>query len=119
MDYIKKFNRMPVFDDNLVYFLGDRFEFSKTWSAVSGRVPCYRRNTGKYLFRKPMKFLTSTDKLASLGWPVTAEVAAEMGTTVLPTLDILRADLLAGNSMRLSNATIILLTGLACFGKRC
>ena len=33
-----------------------------------------------------MSFLTAQDKLACFGWPVTAELAHEMGTTVFPSL---------------------------------
>ena len=41
-----------------VYFLGDRFEFSKTWSAHSGRIPTYRKNSAKYLHRSSMQVYT-------------------------------------------------------------
>lgn len=116
LDYAHKFQQDPATNENLIYFLGDRYEFSRTWSAVSNSIPTYRTNTGKYLARSRM-VLSTVDKLASLGWPVSHEAARELGTTVFPALDVKRADVLAGNSMHLTCASVVLLLGLCCFGK--
>ena len=116
VDYWNKFKIDPAKDPNLVYFLGDRFEFCRTWSAVSRAIPTFRKNGGKYLFRRQMRFLTHVDKLACLGWPVTGPTAASMGTTPLPALDPMRSDIMAGNSMHLTCAATILLLGTVCFG---
>ncbi|CAJ1370407.1 unnamed protein product [Effrenium voratum] len=115
--YHHKFDQPAREDQELFYFLGDRYEFSRTWSAVRPQaLPTYRKNAGKYLHRQSMTFLTSQEKLASLGWPVTAETASEAGTTPLPSLDALRSDMMAGNSMHLSCAGVILFCGMCCFG---
>ena len=116
--YRRRFNNScPSLDENLVYFLGDRYEFGVTWSAISGKIPTYRCNSGLYIQRQSMKHLTSLDKMASLGWPVTPQAASAMGTTQLPAIDRLRASALAGNSMHFSCASFHLLLGLVCFGK--
>ena len=64
-----------------------------------------------------MRFLTPTDRLASLGWPMTPSCASAMGATPFPSLDPKRAEVMTGNSMHLSCAGIALLLGLTCFGK--
>lgn len=107
----------PTTNPNLVYFLGDRLEWGKTWSAHSGKLPTFRRNKGFYLLRNGMKIMSPTDKLAALGWPVTQDIARSYGVTVFPSLDLKRGDLLAGNSMHLGNSSVVLLLGLACFGR--
>ena len=117
-DYFRRYHRDPAKDPSPVYFLGDRYEFSRTWSAVSGSIPTYRKNCGRYLFRSPMRFLSHIDKLASLGWPMTGKCSAEMLTIPLPALDVHRAHLMAGNSMHLTVAGMVLLTALACFSKK-
>lgn len=117
LDYCKRFKKDPKSDLDLVYFVGDRVEWSRTWSAVSGAIPTYRKNPAKYVFRSEMVFLTQAEKLASLGWPVTVECAEAMGTSVFPHLDPKRGDLMVGNSMHLSCAGVVLMLGLTCFGK--
>ena len=117
MDYVRRWNSDPARNPNLIYFLGDRYEYCRTWSAISGAIPTYRKNSGKFLNRGKMTFLSTLDKLASLGWPCTPEVAAEMGTTPVPALDPQRADVLAGNSMHLTCAAVVLMLGVTCFGK--
>ena len=114
--YKAKFKTDPLDDNELIYFLGDRFEYSPTWSAASRKIPTYRRNNGLYVHRKTMRHLTAVDKLASLGWPVTSETAAAMGTTVLPVMDRLRASGLVGNSMHFGSNALHLFLGLVCFG---
>ncbi|CAE8740734.1 unnamed protein product, partial [Polarella glacialis] len=47
-EYIKRYNRLPRYDDDLFYFLGDNFQYTKSWSAVSGKIPTYRRNNNPY-----------------------------------------------------------------------
>ncbi|CAE8599714.1 unnamed protein product, partial [Polarella glacialis] len=116
-EYIKRYNRLPHYDDDLFYFLGDNFQYTKSWSAVSGKIPTYRRNTGKYIHRASMRWLTSMDKLASLGFPVTSSTATSMGVKQLPVLDVQRAHVMSGNSMHFSNSAIVLLVGLTCFGR--
>ena len=62
-----------------------------------------------------MKAMTPQDKLSSLGWPVTSGTARQMGVSPMPSLDAKRAAHMAGNSMHLSVASIVLLVGMACY----
>ncbi|CAE7810994.1 unnamed protein product [Symbiodinium necroappetens] len=117
-DYLRMYGRAPSQDVDLVYFLGDRYEFCRAWSAASRAIPTYRRNSARYLHRSSMTFLSSQDKLASLGWPVAPECAEEMGVEPFPCLDPKQADKMCGNSMHLGCAGIVLLVGLTCFGLR-
>ena len=116
--YFQKYGRAAEQDGELVYYLGDRFEWSRTWSAHSGRIPCYRHSCGKYLHRASMQLLTGQEKLCSMGWPITPEVAREMGCAELPSLDPQRSHFLAGNSMHVGNMSVILLIALSCFSVR-
>ena len=116
VEYRRRYNRDPAQDDNLFYFLGDRFEFSFTWTAASNSLPTFRKNPAKFLHRASGTCLSSQEKLASLGWPVTSETAQAMGTVPLPSLDAERADRMAGNSMHLTCAAKALLIGMCCFG---
>ena len=113
--YISKYRKIPHTDLDLVYFLGDSIEFSTTWSAHSRKVPTFRKNPAKFLHRASMRYMTDFDKCACLGFPVTDEMAHEMGTTRFPARDVERSATLAGNGMHVSNCTIALLVGLVCF----
>ncbi|CAE7614277.1 unnamed protein product [Symbiodinium sp. CCMP2592] len=104
LDYVHMFQKHPGTDDDLVYFLGDRYEHTRTWSATSRRNPTYRRNSGFYLHRASLRIMTPCDKLASMGWPVTAEAAEAMGTKPLPVMDAERSASLVGNAMHLTQA---------------
>ena len=114
--YKDKYYEDPVSNPSLVYFLGDRFEWGLTWSASSGRIPTYRKNSAKYVHRQSMCAFTGQDKLASLGWPVTQTLATNMLTTPMPSIDPERSDFLCGNSMHVSNCAIVMLVALCCFG---
>ena len=114
--YRKKFHDDPRNNSELVYFTGDRVEWGLTWSASSGRIPTYRKNQAKYIHRPTLKAFTGQEKLASLGWPVTPELAANMMTTPMPSMDPIRNDFLCGNSMHVANCAIVMLVGLCCFG---
>ena len=116
--YRLQYGLEPNRSESLVYFLGDRFEFSKTWSAHSGRIPTYRKNSAKYLHRASMTFYTGKDKLSSLGWPVTKSLADNMLTTPLPSMEPDRSDFLCGNSMHVANCSIVMMVALCCFGYR-
>ena len=113
------FRGEPGESPDLSYFFGDNPAFSKTWSATSGRLPCFRRNGGFYYHRKTGRIMTAVDKLTALGWPTVQEVSDNMMTTCVPLLDPKRGELMAGNAMLLGNAGIVLLVGLTCFKKKC
>ena len=114
--YQEIYRSPAISNQSLVYFLEDRFEFSKTWSAHSGRIPTYRKNSAKYLHRSSMQVYTGQDKLCSLGWPVNSKLARNMLTSPMPSIDPDRSDFLAGNSMHVANCSIVMLVALSCFG---
>lgn len=118
LSFLIQYGMNPCFFENLFFFLGDRFEWCKSWSAHSGVLPCFRKNGAKYIQRSTMKAMTAQDKLSSLGWPVTPGCAKQMGTTEMPILDPRRASQMAGNSMHLSVAGIVLLVGMCCYTKK-
>lgn len=113
--YRREVGESPEHSENLVYYLGDNASWSATWSAKSQKIPTYRRSSGLFYHRQTGKFLTGQDKLASLGWPVTQQVAENMLTKCMPSLDPARSHFLAGNAMHLSNVTMVLLLGLSVF----
>ena len=94
--YVEKFETLPESNPNLVYFLGDNPSYSKTWSAVSNRIPTFRRNAGFYYSPASRRVLLPMDKLAALGWPTTSHTALAMHTARFPLLDRKRGDLVAG-----------------------
>ena len=115
--YLAKFGSAPELDETLVYYLGDNTSWGYTWSANSHKIPCYRCGGGKHLHRASMQYLTCFDKLTSLGWPTTPELAQAMLSTPLPCKDVSRADSVCGNGMHLQNMAVVLLLGLTCFSK--
>ena len=114
--YFNKFHKRPT-DPNLVYFLGDSLEW-KSWSATSGKLPTFRRQSGLYLQRAKAKLLTPYDKLAAFGWPTSKEAAEALGVNIFPCLDLNRADSHTGNGMHLGNCGIAILVGISCFGRK-
>ena len=114
--YKQRWGVDPCMDADLVFFLGDRATYSRIWSAVSGKLPTYRRNPGKYWYPHARRWLLPVDKLASMGLPVTEATADMMGVPVLPVLDPKRASSIQGNAMHFSNIAVVLLLGLTCFG---
>ena len=67
------------------------------------------------MHRASLTIMSGADKLAALGWPVTACQAESMGCTPLACKDAKRSSAVAGNAMHLNNAAIVLLVGLVCF----
>ncbi len=114
----QRFRQEPDSVESLFYFLGDRFEWAITWSGVSKRLPCFRKNQAKYLHRPSMRFLSGQEKLCALGWPVNRPIANSMLTTPMPSVEGARSDFLAGNSMHVSNASVCLLLALVCWGPK-
>ena len=101
-------------DPNLFLFLGDSAE-RKCWSAVSGRLPTFRRNSGKHWAVAAKRWLTAREKLSTLGFPVTPGQALAMGVPILPVTENSRASQILGNSMNFSSVGIIELIALSCF----
>lgn len=115
--YKENWQERPDTNPQLVYFLGDRFEYSKTWSACSSALPTFRKNNAKFLHRASMSFYTDQEKLAALGWPVRSDIAEQMFVTPMHQLNSSRCGIMCGNSMHLSVAGIVFMAAACCFGK--
>ena len=91
----------PSEQKDLFYFMGDRFEYCKSWTAASGDLPTFRKNSGKYIQRCTMRAMTPTGQIECLGMACNKR---QMGVTPMPSLDAARASHMAGNSMHLTVA---------------
>ena len=56
----------PSSTRNLYYFLGDSYDYSRTWSAISNQIPTFRKNGGFMLHRQSLQPMTGADRLAEL-----------------------------------------------------
>ena len=115
--YMLHTQKLAHTDKSLVYFLGDNPKtFGNSWSAISKKIPTYRMNTGLYWIPSLDRWMTSKERLASMGWPVTAECATAMGTPLIGAVDPQQAGSLCGNAMHFQTAAIMQLIALGCFG---
>lgn len=105
----------PTTDDDLFVFLGDTPSKRLRWSAKSRRLPTFRRNGGKMFHIKSQSWMTSRDKLASLGYPVSESVARAMGVPVIPVRDRIRAASVAGNSFHFATASCVQIVAMCCY----
>lgn len=112
--YKDRFQKDPNMDKDLIIFLGDS-EKRACWSAINKRIPTFRRNSGKFWSVAARRWLTSREKLCSLGFPVSISQSLAMGVPILPMTDINRAQDILGNSMCFSSVGIIELVALASF----
>ena len=113
--YRKRFRRDPNQDSNLFVFLGDSAS-RNCWSAVSGKIPTLRRNTGRMWHVKSRRWLTGRERMATLGFPVDVETSTAMGLAEpLPTRCTKRAALLAGNAAHLGTTAVMQLLGMVSF----
>ena len=76
--YMQRYPRPAAADKNLCLFLGDDPSWSLTWSATSKRIPTLRMNQGKLWYPSLRRWLVPRERLCTLGWPVTAELAEAM-----------------------------------------
>ena len=116
--YEMKFHAPPTSNPNLVYFLGDSSDYC-SWSAVSQQIPTYRLNSssGIYWLAQQKRWLTSKERLVSMGFPVTIEQAQALKVPCLGASDVVRAnDMVLGNSFHFQSAGIMQLIALASFG---
>ena len=115
--YLERFHEFPSENPDLVYFLGDSAKYC-SWSAVSGKIPTYRLNsaTGKFWLPAWNRWLTAKERLVSMSFPVTLEMAEAMRTPVLGACDCKRAADMCGNSMHFVTAAAMQLIALCCFG---
>ncbi|CAE8602347.1 unnamed protein product [Polarella glacialis] len=110
-----RFRRDPNKDKNLFLYLGDNVSNRLTWSAVSKRIPTLRMSGGKTWHVMSRRWLTGREKLASLGFPVTASAADSMGVPELPVRDTKRASAISGNCMHFSTVAVVQFVALVCY----
>ena len=117
--YLQNWGQHPARNPNLVYYLGDSAEYC-TWSANSDKIPTYRMGarTGVYWLPSQGRWLTSKERLCSMGFPCTHESAEAMDVPMLGAIDVQRASDLCGNSMHFTTCGIMQLISLCCFGPR-
>ena len=113
-EYRQRYGRQPEEDPDLFVYLGDNPEKRMCWSAVSQRIPTFRTGNGFMYNPHGRRWMTPTDKLAALGFPVTAECAFAMGVPTIPVADVMRASSVAGNSFHFSTAAVVQLIALSC-----
>lgn len=116
--YEERFGCPAASDPDLVLFLGDSGGKWKTWSAASGSIPTFRRNskTGLFWSSYLKRFLVACEKLACLAWPVTPAMSRSMCCGPVPGQDILRCSALLGNAMHFTTVGVAQLIALGCFG---
>ena len=117
-NYQDCYGRKASEDDDLVAFLGDSYSYTKTWSAVSNKIPTFRTSvrSGIMWSFKHRRFMTSKEKLVCMGWPVVQPVWEGMEVPPIPAQDIERASDLVGNGMHFTVVGVIQLLALCCFG---
>ena len=115
--YLQRYSRMPATNKNLCYFLGDTAQYC-TWSAVSQKIPTYRMNSrlSKYWLPAFGRWMTCKERLCSMGFPCTVEIADTMQVPLLGAKDSWRAADLLGNAMHFTTSGIMQLIALCCFG---
>ena len=117
--FLERYGSLPTGSPNLIYFLGDSADYC-TWSAASQKIPTYRMNSKTSLYWVPSqrRWLTAKERLCSMGFPCTHEIAAAMSVPLLGATDVRRAADLCGNSMHFTTCGIMQLISLACFGPK-
>jgi hypothetical protein len=113
--YSKKYGQTAESNRNLFFYLGDNPSNRKTWSAVSGRLPTLRMSRGKMWNVHLNRWLTGKELLATLGFPVTHEMAEAMSVPPLPVRDPKRASIISGNAMHFSSVAVVQMIALVCF----
>ncbi|CAE7696830.1 unnamed protein product [Symbiodinium pilosum] len=113
-EYWARFGSDPYSDPNLAIYLGDSGDQWLTWSAVSGRTPTMRLNSGLMFFPCARRWMCASERLAALGMPIRKELAEPMGIPRVLIRDERRANFLAGNCMLLPSVAIVQMIALAC-----
>ena len=69
-DYRRRFGKAAEQDEDLCLFLGDSPDWTQTWSAISRRIPTFRRNvaSAKMWFPAMQRWMTPAEKF--LGYKV-------------------------------------------------
>ena len=88
-----------------------------TVSHVDGSLPTYLHGSGITRLWSPklLRWLTTKEKFASTGWPVTEDIAAALGVELFDVRALgKRGHELIGNSMRIGCASLVILSALIC-----
>ena len=117
-EYMRRYGVPASTDKDLVVFLGSDPTVSLTWSAVSKAIPTQTTGarSGKFWVPALRRWLVGRERLAAMGWPVTDAAAGAMGCPIIPTRDVMRCSLLAGNAMHFNTVALAQLLALSCFG---
>lgn len=83
------------------------------------RIPTFRTGGGLMWWYAQNRWMTNRERLSSLAFPVTPEVASSMNVPQLPIRDHSRASAISGNSMCFATAAIVQLVALICFQQTC
>lgn len=82
---------------------------------MSGRIPTLRCSGGLTWSVYFNRFLTGREKLGTLGFPITPQVASAMGVPEIPLLDIKRCSMVAGNAMHWGCVGVVQLAALVSY----
>jgi hypothetical protein len=102
----------PEEDANAAFNLGDNPDNRLCWSAA-GRIPAFRRSAGRVWFAREKRWLTDSERLACLGFPVTESLARAAKCPRLH-MDSKQASHMAGNAWHVGNAGLVLTVALSC-----
>lgn len=86
-------------------------------SGNTRRIPTFRTTGGLMWWYQKKRWMSHRERLSSLGFPVTEEVAESMGVPQIPIRDRCRAAAISGNSMNFATAAVVQLIALASFEK--
>ncbi len=106
-------SRCPL-SNNVMFSLADNpISYSPSWTLTDGRLPPYRRRPTIYWIPALGRWLTSNEKLASMGWP-TYPCLADTGQQPQVAIDRDLARTALGNGVCLPNLGVALVCALAC-----
>jgi len=103
-------------DPNAFFNLGDNPENRYSWSMpargeTTGRMPGFRKSAGRYWHAQSRRWVTDNERLACLGLPVYASMAA---AAQCPLLQIEGSKQMAGNAWQECNAALVAMVAWAC-----
>ncbi len=112
--YMVRTGRRPELDKDLVYNLVDNPENRVSWSVPSGQIPTLRRNSARTYYPSLRRCLTSSERLALMGYPSHWALAAACGSDEIARMSATELSFLVGNAMHMPTATMMWTIGLAC-----
>ncbi len=98
---------------NIIFNLADNPEWTLGWTLDHLSIPPYRRNSSGFWVAAYSRYMTTRERLASLGWPVYPSLAAA-GRQPFVEFDWQLARDALGNGICLPNVGVALLCALSC-----